>query len=81
MTIKQFVREFLEREYSLPGNIDFEKFNYVESGYVDSIGLIQFIATIEDEYDIEFSDKDLLNPEIRVVDGLIKLIESKLKDK
>ena len=30
--------------------------NYVESGYVDSLGLVQFIATIEDEFGIELSN-------------------------
>ena len=52
--------------------------NYVESGYVDSMGLIQFIATIEDEFSIEFEDEELENPEIKVVGKLIELIERKM---
>jgi acyl carrier protein len=53
--------------------------NYVESGYVDSLGFIQFIATIEDEFAIEFTSEEMANPELNVVGTLIELIESKIK--
>lgn len=76
--MKDFIVDYLQREYSLPEGIDLDTFNYIESGYVDSLGLIQFIATIEDEYNIEFTDEDLQSPELQTIGGLIKIIESKL---
>lgn len=76
--VKDFVLEYLQREYTLPSDIDVMSLNYIESGYVDSMGLIQFIATLEDEFNISFTDEDLENPDIRVVGKLIEMICSKI---
>ena len=76
--VKEFVIDYIQREYTVPGDIDILGLNYIESGYVDSLGLIQFIATVEDEFGIEFTDEDLENPEIRYVGGLIDMIGSKI---
>lgn len=40
--------------------------------------MIQFIATLEDEFGITFSDDDMANPDMKVVGRLIQLIEAKL---
>jgi len=77
--IKGFILNYLQREYDLPENINPMELNYIESGYVNSMGLIQFIITIEDEFDITFSDDDLANPEIRIVGKLIEIISRKIK--
>ena len=78
--IKDFILDYIQREYTLPDDIDVMKFNYVESGYVDSLGLIQFIATIEDEFNISFTDEDLADPNIKVVGKLIEIIHRKMND-
>ena len=76
--IKAFILDYIQREYTLPEDIDVMELNYVESGYVDSLGLIQFIATIEDEFNISFTDDDLANPDIKIVGKLIEIIASKM---
>lgn len=78
--VKEFITEYIQREYTVADDIDIMTLNYVESGYVDSMGLIQFIATIEDEFSIEFEDEELENPEIKVVGKLIELIERKMRE-
>lgn len=75
--MKEFIVDYLQREYNLPEDIDLESFNYVESGYVDSLGLIQFITTVEDEYSIEFTDEELQNPKLKTIGGLIEMIQAK----
>lgn len=77
MSAKDFVMEYIQREYTIPGDVDVMSLNYVESGYVDSLGIVQFIATIEDEFGIEFTDDELENPSIKVVGGLVGIIEKK----
>ena len=72
--IKDFIVEYIEHEYEIPEGTDLDSFNYVEEGYIDSMGLIQFIAVIEDEFGIEFSDEDLSGDEIKTVGKLAKLI-------
>lgn len=77
--MQDFIVDYLQREYELPEGIDLLTFNYVESGYVDSLGLIQFIATLEDEYNIEFSEDDLQNPAFKTVGGLMEIMKEKMK--
>ncbi|MBO5631414.1 MAG: acyl carrier protein, partial [Aeriscardovia sp.] len=48
--------------------------------YIDSMAFIQFISTIEDEYDIEFEVEDIDNPELRIVGKLIDFIQSKIEE-
>ena len=73
--VEQFVVDYIQREYTFPEGTNVKELNYVETGYVDSLGLIQFIATLEDE----FSDEDMENPDIKVIGKLIDLIEQKMK--
>lgn len=76
----RFIKDYLEREYTLPEDIDIERLNYVDTGYVDSLGLIQFYAVLEDHFDITFTDEELKDPDIRIVGGLIGIIKRKLHD-
>ncbi|MDO4321560.1 MAG: acyl carrier protein [Lachnospiraceae bacterium] len=78
MSVKDFVTEYIQREYTVPEDVDIMTLNYVESGYVDSLGLVQFIATIEDEFGIEFTDDELEDTNIKVVGGLVSTIEKKI---
>lgn len=77
--VRQFVIDYIQREYTIPSDVDVLNLNYVESGYIDSIGLIQFIATLEDEFNISFTDEELDSDDIKVVSKLIDMIESKMK--
>lgn len=76
--VQKFVEEYIQREYTVPRNVDIKELNYIEAGYIDSLGLIQFIATIEDEFNIEFSDEELESSDIKIVGKLIALIERKM---
>lgn len=75
--VREFVIDYIQREYTIPDDIDIMNLNFVEEGYVDSLGLVQFIYTLEDEFGISFSDEDLQNPNIKVVGKLIDIVESK----
>lgn len=79
--IRDVILEFVEREYKLPDDVDYNHFDFVENGYVDSMGLVQFVAIIEDNFDIEFSKEELLSSEFKTVGGLEKLIKTKIENK
>ncbi len=76
--VKEFVIEYIQREYTVPEDKDIMTLNYIEEGYIDSMGFIQFISTIEDEFGIEFEVEDIENPDVRIVGRLIEIINSKL---
>ena len=78
--IKEFVTEYIQREYTVPEDVDIMTLNYIEAGYIDSMAFIQFISTIEDEYDIEFGVEDIENPKLRIVGKLIDFIQAKIDE-
>ena len=77
--VKDFIVEYIQREYTLPEDVDIMNLNYVEEGYIDSLGLIQFIAVIEDEFGITFSDEDLASEDIKVVGKMVDLVTAKME--
>ena len=77
--VKEFIIDYIQREYTIPDDIDIMNLNYVEEGYVDSLGLIQFIAVIEDEFGITFTDEDLASPDVKVVGKMVNLVSSKME--
>ena len=77
--VKEFVTDYIQREYTVPEDKDIMTLNYIEEGYIDSMGYIQFISTIEDEFGIDFEVEDIDNPDMRIVGKLIDFINEKLK--
>lgn len=75
--VKEFVLDYLQREYTIECD-DIMSLNYVETGYVDSLGLVSFIAIIEDEFGIEFTDEELQDPGFKVVRKLIDIVSEKI---
>lgn len=81
MNVAEYIIEALQKKHAIDKSVDLETLNYVEEGYVDSLGIIQFVSEIEDEFGIAFSDEELASPSFQIVGELIKLVESKIKEK
>ncbi len=77
--VKEFIVDYIQREYTIPESVDIMNLNYVEEGYIDSLGLIQFIASVEDEFGIFFSDDELSGEDVKVVGRMVDLIVDKMK--
>ncbi len=80
MDIKDYVVGLIQKKYNIDESVNIDTLNYVEEGYIDSLGIIQFIAEIEDKFNIEFSDEEIMTNEFRIVGELIRLIERKVKN-
>lgn len=78
MKVSDFILTTLQKKYTIDKNIDIDTLNYVESGYVDSLGIIQFIVEIEDEFGIVFTDEEVADPSFKIVGELINLVERKV---
>ena len=55
----------------------FLEVDYFQQGYVDSIGFIELIDDIEENYKIEFSNKDFQQRSFSTIQGMVALIEGK----
>ena len=79
--VREFIIDRLQREYSFKDGVDIDRINYIDEGYMDSLGLLQFIGEIEDEFGIIFSDEEMESQSFRIVGELISLVKSKMGDK
>ena len=78
--IKEFLLEYIEREYSLPEGTDIDSFNYIEEGFIDSLGILGIIAEIEDNFGISFTDEELSGEEFKVIGTLANMIKRKMEE-
>jgi acyl carrier protein len=81
MSPKEFILAELSRKGRIAADTDVDSLNYRQAGYIDSIGLIKFILTLEREFDIEFSEEEVGSDAFRVVGTLAGLIETKMKER
>lgn len=80
MEVAKFIIETLQKKSNLDLEVEnLSDLNYVERGYVDSLGIIKFIYEIEDKFNIQFSDEELSSPSFQIVGELIELVEKKLE--
>lgn len=79
MSVKENILNLLQVKYSIPSDKDIQTLNYMEEGYIDSLGVIKFICDMEDQFNIEFSDDEIMSDEFQIVGKLITLIEKKMK--
>jgi len=77
--IKQFIVKYLSKKGKLPKDINIDEFNYIDTGYVDSMGLLKFVVELEQEFDIQISDDDIMSPGFKIIGGLISLINKKFE--
>jgi D-alanine--poly(phosphoribitol) ligase subunit 2 len=80
-SVNKFVVQLIEKKTRLPKDIDIDKFNYVDTGYVDSLGIIKFIVEIESHFDIEITDTDIESPEFRTIGGIASIISNKISNR
>jgi acyl carrier protein len=78
MNISEYILKALQKKYTIDKDTDLDTFNYVEKGYVDSLGIIQFVVELEDEFGISFTDEEISSSSFKIVGELIKMVERKV---
>ncbi|NMG33207.1 hypothetical protein GRF61_01925 [Azoarcus sp. TTM-91] len=73
--IKHYITELLLEKGRIPV-ADVGSYNYVDSGHIDSLGLIKFLVKLEERFDIDLGMEALLDRKARTVDGLAALIRA-----
>lgn len=81
MNITDFILSALQEKHVIEDMADLNNLNYVQEGYIDSFGIIQFVCDIEEHFDITFSDEEMMSDEFQVVGKLINLIGQKINTK
>jgi acyl carrier protein len=75
--IKKFIQEKIVNGQK---NVDLEKStNLIEEGIIDSLGIMKLLTFIEESYDIQISDEELLPENFESLAAIITMVESKLR--
>jgi len=69
-----FIFKYLKINKAKNVNID-----YLKKGYIDSLGFIKFVVSIEKKFKIKFNQKDFINRKFRTTKGLAAIINNKLE--
>jgi acyl carrier protein len=79
--VRQFVIQLIKEKGALPSGVETDTINYIDSGLIDSIGIIKFVLQIEARFDVEFSESDIESETFRTIGGLVSMIQKKYKQK
>ena len=77
--VREFVIKLLEKKRPIAKDIDIDSLEYFKSGHVDSLGLMKFILQIEENFDVEISEEDMMNKAFATVGGVVEIISKKLR--
>ena len=75
--IQKTILNFIKRK-SKNKKIDLED-DFFSNGYIDSLGAIELIAFIEEEFQIELTSDEMESPDFKIVSGLINIIYKNVK--
>ncbi len=71
--LEQFLRESFAIRQDDPGfHGDVDLF---EAGYVDSIGLVEILAFVDDRFAVEIAEHDLLSADFSTLFGMARVID------
>ncbi len=81
MNIENILKEFIVKE--LMNETDIGSLSNAEpliaKGIIDSAGLIQLVTFIEEQFEINVTDNDLVPENFESIDNLLRLIKQKCK--
>ena len=78
--IYTFVQQQFEKKKPVTPSDEFASLRYLESGHVDSLGLMSFLSAVENRFNIEIDENDIMSSEFRTVGGLVSIIDKKLHE-
>lgn len=81
-SIEKKIINFIERKKKIPAKFknDILNFNFLDSGQIDSLEIIDFIIFINKNFKIKLSNGDIASKKFRIVGGLIEIIEKKIRN-
>lgn len=79
MDTKEILRNYIIEEFGIEDDPDFtDDAHLFDMGFLDSLGATQVIVFIEEKFDIEITQKDLILHPMNTVNEIALVIESKL---
>jgi acyl carrier protein len=73
------IKELIEKNLTWSGSwsdVD-EDYPLLAKGVIDSLGMLKLVSVIEEEYDVEIDDDDIVPDNWRTIRDIAALVESK----
>ncbi len=78
--IVNFIVQELEKSGPLPVE-DVLSFNFIDSGFIDSLSIMKFLVALEAKFTIQFTDDELLSEEFKTIGSLSLIISQKTEER
>lgn len=75
--VRDFVVQLLAEKGTVPDGQALLDYRYLDTGHIDSLAFIKFIFRIEERFQLQLTEAEMLGERIRTVSGLVALIEEK----
>ena len=79
MNIEQTIKNFIIENFIIDGNtdqLDLDQ-SFLESGIIDSTGILELVSFIEEQYSITLEDEELIPDNLDSVNNVVKFINKK----
>jgi acyl carrier protein len=78
MEIKQQVREFITTNFYVPSDDELsDDESLLDAGVVDSTGVLEVIGFLEDTYEIEVADAEMIPENLDSIERIAALVQRK----
>jgi len=81
MTIEETIKNFIISNFIIEQNaasIDNDR-SFLESGIIDSTGILELVSFIEEQYRIKIEDEELIPDNLDSVNNVVRFINKKQK--
>lgn len=80
MSVQEKISEFIREKFEIYDDPDFnDDVHMFNEGFVDSFGAVEIIHFIEEEFDIEITQKDITLYPMNTVNEIADVVESKIR--
>ena len=80
MNVEQTINNFIIENFIIDGNadrLDHDK-SFLESGIIDSTGILELVSFIEEHYSVSVEDEELIPDNLDSVNNVVNFINKKL---
>lgn len=80
MQIENDIRKFIMENFILDGEINLsEEDSLLEKGIIDSTGVLELVAFIEDTYQFKIKDEELVPENLDSIKNILQFIQNKMR--
>ena len=76
---KKTLRKFVKKNYFIKDSFS-DSDSFFENGIIDSTGVLELVSFIEDKYDIQVEDEELIPENLDSINNLSNFLKSKHSD-